>query len=420
MKGDDYMQKNIKYISAFMGLCVIIGTLASVFIKKPGPIKVGVLHSLTGHMAISEIPVVNATLFAIEEINANGGFYNRPIEPIVLDGASNDQTFAEQAEVLIRDKKVEVIFGCWTSSSRKEVKEVVEKYNHLLFYPVQYEGIEQSPNIIYTGSSPNQQMFPAVMWCIKNIGKRFFIVGSDYVYSRISAMIVAALLYAVNAELVGEEYIPFKSTDVSVAIEKIKNTHPDVIINMINGDTNIPFFTSLRAAGITSEEIPTLSFSIGEPEIKVLGPALTQGDYAAWSYFQSLDTYENRVFVENFKKKFGSETVINDPMEAAYVGVYLWFEAATAAGDPSPKIVREHMPNQSRVVPEGNVAVDCYNNHTWRPSRLGKINKNGQFDIIWSSGKSLYPVTYPFKSSEEWETILQELYTQWGGKWSKD
>ena len=411
--------KKIIIICGAFAFAALLYRAGSIIYKRYTPIKVGILHSLTGHMASGERPVVDATLFAIEEINANGGLLGRRIEPIVADGASDAETFAQQAEILITEKKVDVIFGCWTSASRKEVKNVIEKYNNLLFYPVQYEGVEQSSNIIYTGSTPNQQLFAALTWCMDHIGNRFFIVGSDYIYPRITGIIARALLDSVDAVFLGEEYIPLASKDVDVAIEKIKQARPDVIINMINGQTNLHFFKALRSAGITSDIIPTMSFSIGEPEIKEIGASLTAGDYASWSYFQTIDNRENKRFIEAFKKRYGQDAVINDPMEAAYFGVYLWFQAVNFIGSSDPLKVVENVQNQSRVAPEGIIAIDGYNHHTWKYSRIGKINADGQFDIVWSSKKSIYPVPFPFKTPDEWDGIMHELYAGWGDKWSK-
>lgn len=388
--------------------------------KKYNPIKVGILHSLSGHMAASERPVIDAALLAIEEINASGGLLGRVIEPIIVDGASNSQIFAQQAELLITEKKVEVIFGCWTSASRKEVKNIVEKHNHILFYPLQYEGIETSPNIIYTGATPNQQIFPGILWCLKNLGKRFFIVGSDYVYPRMTAIIVGDLLNSVKIRLVGEEYLPLDSRDVDSIVEKIVQVKPEVIINLFNGETNKYFFKALRAAGITSNDIPTISFSIGENEVKRLGADLMVGDYVSSSYFQSVKTNENDKFVQAFKDRYGQDRVLSDPMEAAYFSVYLWCQTVKFTGSVHPVEVMAYVQNQSRVAPEGIVAIDPFNHNTWKTCRIGKVNHEGQFDIMWASEKAVYPLPYAFRSRNEWEMILQKLYIEWGNAWSKE
>lgn len=413
---------HMKKISiAFAALLLLAGmyVVGSVIYQRQTPIKVGILHSLTGHMAVSERPVVDAALLAIEEINASGGLLGRRIEPIIADGASDAQTFARQAEMLITEKKVEVIFGCWTSASFREVKAVVEKYDNVLFFPVQYEGVDTSSNIIYTGATANQQIFPGVLWCAEHIGKRFFIVGTEEIYSAAAGVILHSLLDSIQAPIVGEEYMLLGSKDVDKAVEKIKQANPDVIINTMNGETNLYFFRALRAAGIASDKIPTVSFCIGEPEVQEYGVSLTVGDYASWSYFQSVQTNENIKFVEAFKKRYGQDRVLSDPMEAAYFGVYLWSQTVQLIKTANPVRVVASVPNQSRVAPEGIVAIDAFNHNTWKVCRVAKINDEGQFDVVWSSEKAVYPVPYLFKARDEWEIILQELYTGWGGSWAK-
>ncbi len=388
--------------------------------RKTDTIKVGILHSMTGTMAASEAPVVDATRMAINEINESGGLLGRKIEAIVVDGKSDWSTFALQAEALITEQKVDAIFGCWTSASRKEVKPIVEKYNNILFYPVQYEGAELSSNIIYTGATPNQQLLPGINWCFENLGKRFFIVGSDYIYPRVAGIIARELLDSLGAEIVGEHYLLLGSKNVQEVAQKIVASNPDVILNTINGDTNVHFFRALRAAGVTPEKVSTMSFSIAESELQQFDVSLMAGDYAAWNYFQSIDNKTNATFVENFKKRYGSDRVINDPMEAAYFGVYLWSQAVFLAGSSSPKKVIQKVHNQSKKAPEGIIYTDGFNHHTWKVSRIGKINAQGQFDIQWSSAKGVYPIVYPYKSPDDWQNILNDLYAQWGGKWAKE
>jgi len=291
-------------------------------LDKENPIKVGVLHSFSGTMAISEKPVAEATLLAIEEINERGGVLGRQIQPIIADGHSDWQTFANEAERLIVEEDVSVIFGGWTSASRKTMKPVFEKYDNLLFYPVQYEGLEQSPNIVYTGAAPNQQAIPAVDWAFENLGTRFFLVGSDYVFPRSANEIMKERIHELGGEVVCEEYRILGSKNFTEIVDRIIEIQPDVILNTINGDSNLWFFKELRSRGISPQEIPTMSFSIGENEIEQLGAATMSGDYAAWNYFQSLDIQENKNFVNNFKAKYGSDRVTNDPMEAGYIGVY--------------------------------------------------------------------------------------------------
>ena len=383
------------------------------------PIRAGVLHSLSGTMSISEKPVVDATLLAIAEINAAGGVLGSQIEPLVVDGKSDWPTFAQEAERLITEKKVAVVFGCWTSASRKTVRPVFEKHSHLLFYPVQYEGLEQSPNIIYTGAAPNQQILPAVKWCFTNLGKRFFLVGSDYVFPRTANAIIREQVDALSGEIAGEAYLLLGSCEVKSIVAMIVETRPDVILNTINGDSNVAFFRELRRAGIRPEDIPTLSFSIAEEELQAMGVEGLAGDYACWNYFQSVETEENARFLKAFRKRYGRARVTADPMEAAYFGVHLWAQAVTDAGTPEVNEVRRRLSGQSFDAPEGLIHVDGDNNHTWKRVRVGRIREDGQFDIVWDSGRAIRPIPYPaYRSRAEWERFLRDLYDGWGGKWA--
>lgn len=382
-------------------------------------VKVGVLHSLSGTMAISEKSVVDGTLMAIEEINAAGGVLGKKIRPIVADGKSDWPTFASEAERLITKENVAVVFGCWTSASRKTARPIFEKYKHLLFYPVQYEGLEQSPNIIYTGAAPNQQIIPAVKWAFDNLGKTFFLVGSDYVFPRTANAIIKGQLTALKGKVVGEEYVLLGSKDVKSVVDKIVAAKPAVILNTINGDTNVEFFAQLRKAGLTPQKVPTMSFSIAEDELRSMNVKEMEGDYASWNYFQSLPSKENREFVARFKAKYGAARVTDDPIEAGYFGVYLWAQAAKAAGSTDVEKVRKALPNQSYLGPEGEVSIDADNNHTWKAVRIGKINAKGQFDKVWDSGKPIRPVPFPvYRTKADWEKFLTDLYNGWGQRWA--
>jgi urea transport system substrate-binding protein len=383
-------------------------------------IKVGILHSLSGTMAISETDVKDATLMAIEEINKEGGLLGKKLEPIIVDGKSNWEHFAKMSDSLIKKVDVKVVFGCWTSASRKTVKPIFEKHNHLLFYPVQYEGVEQSPNIVYTGTAPNQQIIPAVKWFFDNVGTKVFIVGSDYVYPRTASQVIQDQVKILGGTILGDEYIPLGSKNVKQMVEKIVKTKPDFILNNINGDTNVEFFKELRKAGITPDKIPTCSFSVAEAELLSMEIKDVIGDFAAWSYFQSYKSTENDVFIKNFKNKYGQNKVTDDPMEAGYFGVYLWAEAVKKAQSFEPTIVHRYLGESSFLAPEGLVYIDEKTRHTWRPTRIGKINEKGQFDIVWDSQKAVRPHPYPRSRSKiEWDTFLRNLFEGWGKKWAK-
>lgn len=357
-------------------------------------IKVGILHSLSGTMAISEVSLRDAELMAIKEINAKGGVLGKQIEPVIEDGASDWPTFAEKAKKLIQQDKVATIFGCWTSASRKAVLPVVESLNGLLWYPVQYEGLESSKNIFYTGAEPTQQIVPAVSWLLKNKGKKMYLLGSDYVFPRTANKIIKAQLKAEGGEMVGEEYTPLGHTDYSTIITKIKAAKPDVVFNTLNGDSNVAFFKQLKDAGITAKDMPVLSVSIAEEEIRGIGAANLAGHYAAWNYFQTTKGAENDKFVADYKKAYGSDRVTDDPIEAAYFQVYLWAKAVEKAGSTEVDKVREGAKGIEFQAPEGLVKVEPSNQHTWKTARIGEIMADGQFKEVWSSGEPIKPDPY--------------------------
>lgn len=364
-------------------------------------IKVGILHSLSGTMSISEVAVKDGELLAIEEINAKGGVLGKKITPIIEDGASDWPTFAEKAKKLIMKDKVSVVFGCWTSASRKAVLPVFEKYDHLLFYPVQYEGLEASKNIIYTGATANQQIMPGVTWLLQNGYKKFYLLGSDYVFPRTANLIVKAQLKAEGGILVGEEYTPLGHTEYSTVISKIKAAQPDVVFNSLNGDSNVAFFKQFRAAGISAKDIPTMSVSIAEDEIRGIGVENLLGHFAVWNYFMSMDTPENKKFVAAYKARYGQDRVTDDPIEANYFGVYLWAKAVEKAGTPDPIKVREAVKGLKFMAPEGEVTVEPTNNHVHKIVQVGKVRSDGQFDIVWSSGKPVAPDPFPALVSDK-------------------
>ncbi len=383
------------------------------------PIKIGVLHSLSGTMANSETVVVDAVQFAIDEINQAGGVLGRPVKAVVADGRSDEATFAREAERLIEHEQVCTIFGCWTSASRKAVKPIVEEHDHLLVYPLQYEGLETSPCIIYMGAAPNQQILPAIKWAMKEgKKKRFFLVGSDYVFPRAANAIIKDYLQRAGAEVAGEEYVPLAGQKVAAIVEAIAREKPDMILNTINGDSNIAFFRALRDAKITSAQVPTLSFSVGEQTLRSLNRAHLAGDYAAWTYFQSIASPENADFVTRFREKYPQRD-ITDPMEAAYVGVKLWARAANEAQSLEPKKIRRAMLNQQFDGPSGEYRIDPDTQHCFKTPRIGQIQADGQFKIVWTAPEPVAPEPYPSsRSAEAWRAFLHDLYNGWGKRWS--
>ncbi|BAZ88797.1 MULTISPECIES: urea ABC transporter substrate-binding protein [Cylindrospermopsis] len=396
-------RKFLIYGSAALGSSVLLkacanNTQTSTPADSPAggnTIKVGILHSLSGTMAISEKSVVDAENLAIKEINAQGGVLGKQIEAITEDGASNWDTFREKATKLIEQDKVAVVFGCWTSASRKNVKPVFEDKDHMLWYPVQYEGQECSKNIFYTGAAPNQQIEPSVDWLLKNKGKEFFLVGSDYVFPRTANTIIKAQLEALGGKTVGEDYLPLGNVEVTPIIAKIKQALPNggVIYNTLNGDSNVAFFKQLKGAGLTPDKYPSMSVSIAEEEVKAIGVEYLKGHYAAWNYFQTVDTPANKKFVEAFKKEYGADRVLNDPMEAAYIAVYLWKQAVEKAGSTDLAKVRQAAYGQTIDAPEGKVTMNG-NHHISKIVRIGEVRDDGLFKIIYATPAPVEPIPW--------------------------
>ena len=384
------------------------------------PIRVGLLHSETGPMAISEQSMINAELLAIDEINARGGLLGRPVIGIVADGKSDPATFAQQAERLISSEKVDIIVGCWTSASRKSVMPVVERADHLMIYPMAYEGLEISPNIIYTGSVATQQVLPALRWSYDTLkARKFFLIGSDYVWPHTVNAIAKDALKGMGAETVGEEYCAFGTSDVKDMVAKIQQVKPDVVLSTIAGETNLAFYSRLRQAGVTPDQIPVISCSVGENELRKMDPKDLAGHYSAWGYFQSVDRPENKEFVRKYQAKYGANEVVNDVAAASYNSVRLWAQAVEEGGSVDLKTVKLFLLRQSLDAPEGVISVDPETRHTWRPFYLGKARLDGQFDLVWSVDKPIRPAPYPItRSPADWDAFLQGMYTRWGGTWA--
>ncbi len=333
-------------------------------------IKVGVLHSLSGTMSISEVAVKDATLLAIEEINKSGGVLGKKLSPVVEDGASDWPTFNEKARKLVQNDKVAVVFGGWTSASRKAMLPSFEELNGLLFYPVQYEGLEQSPSIFYTGAEPSQQIVPAVDYLLSQGKKKIYLLGSDYVFPRTANKIIKALLAARGGEVAGEEYLPLGGTEVSTILSKISAAKPDAIFNTLNGDSNVAFFKQLKDAGFTAAKLPVLSVSVAEEEVRGIGADNIEGHLVSWNYYQTTSTPENKRFVDAYKAKYGQDRVTDDPIEAGYFGVYLWKMAAEKAGSTEVDKVKEAVKGGSIEfsAPEGPVKLDAENTTRGRRS----------------------------------------------------
>ncbi len=384
---------------------LLAGTMLTTAIsaRADGTVKVGVLQSLSGTMAISEVPLEDAELLAIAQINAGGGLLGKQIVPVEEDGASDPSTFAQKATKLIEEDKVVTVFGGWTSSSRKAMLPVFERLHNLLWYPVQFEGNECSPNIMYSGAQPNQQALPALTWAEEKGYKSYFLLGSDYVYPRTANLILKKHIAHDGMTLSGEQYVPLGGTDFSSIIAQIQQTKPDIIINTLNGDSNVSFFKQMAAAGLTPDKLPVMSFSIAEPEAKAMGPSLLAGSYTSWNYFQSLPGAANASFVDAYKAKYGADAVVDDPMVHGYVDVYEWAAAVKKANSFDPKAVR----NAAVALgfedsPLGSVKFAA-NQSMVQTGYIGELQPDGQFKVIWQSPGAIQPepydpLTFPGKS----------------------
>ena len=363
-------------------------------------IKVGILHSLSGTMAISETSVRDAEILAIEEINAAGGVLGKQIEYIVEDGASDNATFTEKATKLLENDKVATVFGCWTSASRKAVVPVFESHNGLLWYPVQYEGMESSPNVMYIGAAPNQQIVPAVDYLAENYGTKIFLVGSDYVFPRTANSIIKAQAEAMGYEIVGEEYTPMGHTDYTTIINKIQAAQPDFVFNTLNGDSNVAFFKQFKDAGLTADDVMTCSVSIAEEEVSGIGASYLDGHLVSWNYYQTTDTPENEKFVSAYKARYGEDRVTDDTIEAGYDAVYLWAAAVEKAGTTDVDAVREAAAGITFDAPEGTITIDGDNQHIYKTVRIGRINSQGLIDEVWATDEPIKPD--PYLSGYDW------------------
>lgn len=437
-----YKRKRFFKLTLVVGLVAVVGILSTLgyhqlaqAAKEKAPIKIGVLHSLSGTMAISEQSIKDVMMMAVEEINAKGGVLGRPLEPVVEDPASNWDLFAEKAKKLLLRDKVPVVFGCWTSVSRKSVLPVFEKNNGLLFYPVQYEGEECSRNVIYTGAAVNQQATPAVEYFLSKQGgekKKFYLIGTDYVYPRTTNKILRAMLLAkgISPKDIMEEYTPFHHQDYQTIVAKIKRFcagGKTAVINTINGDSNVPFFKELANSGITADECPVMSFSVAEDELRGLDTKPLVGHLTAWNYFQSINMAENQAFVKRFKEYAkknnlpgGSKRVTDDPIFWGYVGLYAWKAAVEKAGTTDVDAVLRALPGLEVPTPAGKIIVDPKNHHTAKPVYIGRILANGQFEIIWKSKGLVTPepwseYTYPERSCD-WSKGGKGSYDVMGGE----
>ncbi|MGZ8410313.1 MAG: urea ABC transporter substrate-binding protein [Hyphomicrobium sp.] len=391
------MKKGLRALAgaSTIALAVIAGGAA----QAAETIKVGILHSLSGTMAISETTLKDVMLMLIENQNSKGGVLGKKLEAVVVDPASNWPLFAEKSRELIQKNKVDVVFGCWTSVSRKSVLPVFEELNSLLFYPVQYEGEESSRNVFYTGAAPNQQAIPAVEYLMSEEGggaERWVLLGTDYVYPRTTNKILRAFLNAkgVSDDDILENYTPFGHSDWQTIVAEVKQFGAagkrTAVVSTINGDANVPFYKELANQGISAEDIPVVAFSVGEEELAGLDTAPLVGHLATWNYFMSVDAPENEEFIKKWHAFIGnSRRVTNDPMEAHYIGFNMWVQAVEQAGTTDVDAVRQAMYGQKVPNLTGGEAIMNTNHHLSKPVLIGEIQPGGQFQIVWQTDEDV-------------------------------
>jgi urea transport system substrate-binding protein len=381
-------ERNMNFLKSSLYGSVVFAALANAAFAAD-TIKVGVLHSLSGTMAISETTLKDTMLMLIDQQNARGGLLGKQIEAVVVDPASDWPLFAEKTRELLTVQDVDVIFGSWTSVSRKSALPVLEELNGLMFYPVQYEGEESSKNVFYTGAAPNQQAIPATDYFLEELGvEKFALLGTDYVYPRTTNNILESYLKSkgIPQEDIFVNYTPFGHSDWSKIVADVVALGADGkkvgVISTINGDANIGFYKELAAAGISADDIPVVAFSVGEEELSGLDTSNLVGHLAAWNYFQSADVEANATWVKEWKARMGDERVTNDPMEAHYIGFNMWVNAVDQAGSADVDAVRSAMYGQEYPNLTGGTAVMLPNHHLAKPVLIGEIQADGQFDII--------------------------------------
>jgi urea transport system substrate-binding protein len=402
------ISRNVSKVLALAGTLAVSTALTPA--QAEDTIKIGVLHSLSGTMAISESTLKDTVLMMVDDVNKHGGLLGKKVEAVVVDPASNWPLFAEKARELISKDKVAVVFGCWTSVSRKSVLPVFEELNGLLFYPVQYEGEESSKNVFYTGAAPNQQAIPAVEYLMSKDGgevKRWVLEGTDYVYPRTTNKILEAFIKSkgVAAEDIMINYTPFGFSDWQTEVSAIKKFaaagKKTAVVSTINGDANVPFYKELANQGIKASDIPVVAFSVGEEELSGIDTKNLLGHLAAWNYFQSVKGPVNDAFIKQWHAFIKSDKrVTNDPMEATYIGFKMWTQAVMQAGTTDVNAVRQAMYGQTVKAPSGFVAVMNTNHHLSKPVMIGEIQPNGQFEIVWQTKNAI--------KADAWSPYLPE------------
>lgn len=377
-------------------ILVLVAALAAPGFGVPAPLRIGLLHSVSGPLAASERALREAALLAVEELNASGGIRGRRIEIVAGDGASRPEAFAREAERLLAAEGVNALFGCRFSDCRKAVLPVLERRKRLLFYPVHYEGLESSPWVVYTGAAPNQQLIPGVDWCVRHLGPRLYLLGTESAFSRTASRLIRMRAPELGGRIVAEVYRPLGDRDFREIARELRRRKPDAVLSTVTSSDTPALFAALAAEGVGPASVPVMSFNVAEDALRRM-KVVPQGHYATWNYFQSVETPANRRFVQAFRARFGADRVTDDPIEAAYFQVRAYAQAVERAGTDRPEEVRKALRGMILEAPEGLVRIDPRNQHTWKVARVGRIRADRQFDIVWSSDVPLRPEPYPFR-----------------------
>jgi urea transport system substrate-binding protein len=394
------------------GLVLLLAlALAAWLLHRPAaqaerrPIVIGLLQALTGPMAMSEGALVAAVRLAVDEINTGGGLLGRRVELQIEDTRSEPAVAAAAAARLIHERGAAALFGCWASACRQAVRPVVEAQRHLLFYPRAYEGMERSPHIVYTGPTPNQQVLPAADWAMNGFGRRVYLVGTDGPFPRRVNAMLRDFIQLGGGRVLGERYLPLGSADVGAVTAELQALQPDLVLSTVSGDSNRAFFDALVAAALT--DLPLLSFTAAEPEMRAYGGGRLDRHFTAWSYLQSLPGPANEAFLARLRRSQGDAAQASDPAVSAYVAVHLWAAAVAEAGSAQPEAVNANVLQQSVGAPYGFAAVDAQTRHLWRPLRVAQVRPDGELNEVWQLARHIKPAPWPaFRSTEHWAAVV--------------
>jgi len=407
------MRESSRARLALLGGLILLSALALAvyLVRRPaagtasGPIVIGLLQALSGPMAKAEAPLVAAVKLAVDEINRGGGLLGRPVELKIADTRSDPSEAAAAAQRLIDGDQAQALFGCWTSACRQAVKPVVEARHHLLFYPLAYEGMEQSPHIVYTGPTPNQQVLPATDWAMHGFGRRIYLLGTAGVYQRRVHAVLRDFILLGGGQVLGERYMPLNAADMGPVIADLQKFQPDVVLSTLSGDSNGAFFDALVANALT--DLPLLSFRAAEPEMQAFGGGRLDRHFTAWSYLQSMPGAANEAFLARFRQSQGDAAQVGDPAVSAFVAVQLWAAAVREVGSPQVDAVNANVLQQAIASPQGFAAVDSQSRHLWRQLRIAQVRPDGQLNEVFVLPRYIRPEPWPtFRSTEHWMAVL--------------